>query len=73
MYGTISHCMVPKVSVIVNVRWLMANNVRFQGNFLRLMNGGNGVFFIIPSHDEVASEAWMNVIILIVLAILKLT
>jgi hypothetical protein len=49
--------MVPKVSVIVNVRWLMANNVRFQGNFLRLMNGGNGVFFIIPSHDEVASEA----------------
>jgi hypothetical protein len=49
--------MVPKVSVMVNVRWLMANNVHFQGSFLRLMSGGNGVFFIIPRHDEVASEA----------------
>jgi len=35
----------------------MANNERFQGSFLRLMSGGNGIFFIIPSHDEVAGEA----------------
>jgi hypothetical protein len=37
------------------------------------MSGGNGVFFIIPNLDKVVGEAWLNVIILIVLAILKLT